>query len=187
MAHDVLGLKEHDTHIHDHTAEGQTGRATVLIIGILAGGVLVLLSYLSDWIFSDMVNMQGRNWYSDTLALAGALLLGIPIIAHAARCLLCGHTHMDELVALAVIAAIAALDYKAAGVVAFFLLLANLIETRTALGARASIESLLQLAPKKAMRLTDDGEAEVDPRELSEGDVVRIRPGENIPADGVIV
>jgi Cd2+/Zn2+-exporting ATPase len=194
MAHDVLGLKNHDTQIHhDHGAQGehslqsQTGRASVLIIGILAGGVLVLLSYVSDWVFADMENMQGRNWYSDVLALAGALLLGIPIIVHATKCLLHGHTHMDELVALAVIAAIAALDYKAAGVVAFFLLLANLIETRTALGARASIESLLHLAPKKAVRLTDSGEEEVDPRELNEGDVVRVRPGENIPADGVII
>ena len=96
--------------------------------------------------------------------------------------------HMDELVALSVIAAITAMDYKAAGAVAFFLLLANLIETRTALGARASIESLLRLAPKQAHRLKADGSEElIDPRELAAGDLVRVRPGDNIPADGVIV
>jgi len=112
----------------------------------------------------------------------------VPIIIHAFKQLTHGHLHMDELVALAVIAAIAAMDYKAAGVVAFFLLLANLIETRTALGARASIESLIRLAPKKAHRLTATGHEElVDPRELKPGDVVRVRPGDNIPADGVIV
>jgi Cd2+/Zn2+-exporting ATPase len=96
--------------------------------------------------------------------------------------------HMDELVALSVIAAITAMDYKAAGAVAFFLLLANLIETRTALGARASIESLVRLAPKKAHRLKDDGTEEmIDPRQLRPGDIVRARPGDNIPADGDIV
>jgi len=58
-----------------------------------------------------------------------------------------GRMHMDELVALAIVAAIAGGNYKSAGVVAFFLLLANLIETRTALGAKASIESLIRLAP----------------------------------------
>ncbi len=89
--------------------------------------------------------------------------------------------------ALAVIAAIAAMDYKAAGVVAFFLLLANLIETRTALGARASIEGLVRLSPKKAHRLSAGAEELVDPRDLRPGDVVRVRPGDNIPADGDIL
>ena len=171
MAHDIL----------KDSVEAQTGRAGLLIIGILIGGVLVINSYIASWVFDNA-------FYSDVLALLGALLLGVPIIAHAAKHLLHGHTHMDELVALAVIAAITATDYKAAGVVAFFLLLANLIETRTALGARASIESLVRLAPTQARRLDEAGkEHEVDPRDLKAGDVVRVRPGDNIPADGQIV
>jgi len=171
MAHDIL----------KDSVEAQTGRAGLLIIGILIGGVLVINSYIASWAFEN-------RFYSDTLALLGALLLGIPIIAHAAKHLFHGHTHMDELVALAVIAAITATDYKAAGAVAFFLLLANLIETRTALGARASIESLVRLAPTQARRLDASGaEHEVDPRNLKPGDVVRVRPGDNIPADGEII
>ncbi|HAU37140.1 MAG TPA: heavy metal translocating P-type ATPase, partial [Phycisphaerales bacterium] len=55
-------------------------------------------------------------------------------------------------------------------------------------GARASIESLIHLSPKKAHRLLGGGQEElVDPRELRPGDVVRVRPGDNIPADGEIV
>jgi len=179
MAHDLL----------KGPVEKQTGRAGILIVGILMGGMFVLLAYLADLVFSDYTDPEtGRNFYSDTLALAGALLLGIPVIVHAAKGLLHGHMHMDELVALAVIAAIAAIDYKAAGAVAFFLLLANLIETRTALGAKASIEHLVRLAPKKAHRIGAGGiEQLIDPRELRPGDVVRIRPGDNIPADGLIV
>jgi len=178
MAHDIL----------KDSVEAQTGRASLLILGILAGGVLLLNSYVADWVFADHTGSDGRNFYSDVLALAGTLLLGIPIILHAFKHLLKGHMHMDELVALAVIAAVTAMDYKAAGAVAFFLLMANLIETRTALGARASIESLVRLAPKKAHRLNDKGVEElVDPRELRPGDVVRVRPGDNIPADGLIL
>ena len=177
MAHDIL----------KDSVEAQTGRASLLIIGILVGGVLVVNSYVADWVFADQTDSEGRNFYSASLALLGALLLGIPIIVHAAKHLLRGHMHMDELVALAVIAAITAMDYKAAGVVAFFLLLANLIETRTALGARASIEGLVRLAPKKAHRLRNGEEELVDPRELAPGDVVRVRPGDNIPADGLVV
>ncbi|HAU37139.1 MAG TPA: hypothetical protein DCX07_05420, partial [Phycisphaerales bacterium] len=123
MAHDIL----------KGSVQQETSRAGIFILGILMGGVLVIVSYLADWFFVD-------PFYSSSLALVGTVLLGVPIIWHAARELGHGHMHMDELVALAVIASVAARDYKAAGAVAFFLLLANLIETRTALGARASIE-----------------------------------------------
>ncbi len=179
MAHDIL----------NDSIQEQTGRASLLILGILFGGVLVACSYVADWAFADQAfEIGGAVFHSDVLALAGALLLGTPVIVHAVKHLGQGDMHMDELVALAVIAAIAAIDYKAAGLVAFFLLLANLIETRTALGARASIESLVHLTPTKAHRLLDAGrEEQVDPRQLSAGDLVRVRPGDNIPADGVVV
>ena len=177
MAHDIL----------KDSVEAQTGRASMLIIGILIGGVLVINAYIADWVFREYTAPDGHNPYSDALALLGTLMLGIPIIVHAAKHLLHGHMHMDELVALAVIAAVAAGDYKASGAVAFFLLLANMIETKTALGARQSIEHLVRLSPKKAHRLRDGREELVDPRELSPGDVVRVRPGDNIPADGLVV
>jgi len=163
------------------SVDKQTGRASALIVGILVGGVLVINSFVASWIFES-------SFYSDMLALAGAIMLGLPIFIHAGRQLFAGKMHMDELVAVAVIAAISGGNYKAAGVVAFFLLLSNLIETRTALGAKASIEHLLRLAPKKAIRLSADGrEEEVDPRQLIPGDVIRVRPGENIAADGEVV
>jgi len=171
MAHDILA----------ESVEAQTGRAGLFILAILFGGVLVINSYIADWLFRDA-------FYGSALALVGAILLGLPIIIHATRHLLKGRMHMDELVALAIAAAIAGGNYKSAGVVAFFLLLANLIETRTALGAQASIESLIRLAPTKAHRLTAGGSEElVEPRDLRAGDTIRIRPGDNIPADGDII
>jgi len=184
MAHDIL----------NDSVEAQTGRASLLIIGILLGGVLVLSSYLAP-LFGVFARATYRmsdgrvlNFFRDGLAMVGALLLGVPIVIHAVREMSHGHMHMDELVALAVIAAFSTGDYRAAGAVAFFLLLANLVETRTALGARASIESLLRISPTKAHRLGADGaEERVDPGALGPGDVVRVRPGDNIPADGVIL
>ncbi|MCP4742645.1 MAG: cation-translocating P-type ATPase, partial [Actinomycetales bacterium] len=74
-----------------------------------------------------------------------------------------------------------------AGIVAFFMLLGALIETRTAAGARASIASLVKLTPTKARRIIADGEEEVTASELNVGDVIRIRPGDNVAADGTIV
>ena len=121
------------------------------------------------------------------MAMAGAILLGVPIVIHAVEGILHGHMHMDELVALAVIAAFAIGHYVEAGTVAFIMLLAELLETRTALGARASIESLIKLTPTTAHRLMKgEAEEEVKVSTLKAGDIVRVRPGDNIPADGQI-
>ena len=126
--------------------------------------------------------------YSDVIALIGAVLLGAPLVWHALKCLAHGHMHMDELVALAVAAAIALGEYQEAGIIAFFMIVSNLIETRTALGARASIESLLRLTPERAHRLGPDGsEEEIDAKELQPGQIVRVRPGDNVPADGQVI
>ena len=162
------------------------------------GGMLVISSYLVGIPFvaellyqydsTAVVAGQRHMPYSDILALIGALMLGAPLVWHAMKCLTHGHMHMDELVALAVVAAIALGDYQEAGIIAFFMVVSNLIETRTALGARASIESLLRLTPDKAHRITADGKEEVvEAKELKSGETIRVRPGDNIPADGEIV
>jgi Cd2+/Zn2+-exporting ATPase len=183
MAHDVI----------DYSAENASSRTSLLIVGILLGGVLLACSYVAPFIpmFSRVnfeVGGKTYNFFADVLALLGALLLGIPVIAHAVKGLLHGHAHMDELVALAIVAALVGTDYRTAGVVAFFLLLANLVETRTALGAKKSIEALMRITPTKAHRLDASGaEEQVDPDSLSPGDVVRVRPGDNVPADGEII
>ncbi|RMF81654.1 MAG: cation-translocating P-type ATPase [Planctomycetota bacterium] len=169
----------------------ETGRATSKLVGTLLGGVLVLSSFIARWVYSgdtSLYDQSAANFYSDLLAIVGALLLAVPLWKHAIECMMHGHMHMDELVALAILAAFAAGEYQTAGVVAFFLLLSNLIETRTALGARAAIEGLVRLTPTKARRLRDDSaEEEVDAHNLRPGDIVVVRPGDNIPADGVIV
>ena len=78
--------------------------------------------------------------------------------------------------------------YQQAGIIAFFMLMGQIIETRTAEGARASIESLIKLTPPKARRITADGRGRSrDQAHLAVGDVIRVRPGDNVAADGVIV
>jgi Cd2+/Zn2+-exporting ATPase len=63
----------------------------------------------------------------------------------------------------------------------------EIIETRTAEGARASIESLIRLTPTKARRITKTGEEEVAAQDLAVGNVIRVRPGDNVAADGLIL
>ncbi len=176
--------------------KAQTLRASGLLIGTMLGGMLVASSFLVETSFVAQTLFQlgvpsagASSPYADILALAGALMLGAPLIWHAISHL--GHGHMDELVALAIVAAIALGDYQEAGIIAFFMVISNLIEARTALGARAAIESLLRLTPDKAHRLIRDesGEREevLEAKDLHPGDIIRVRPGDNIPADGEVI
>ena len=181
MAHKHLNIKEHELS-HDHT-KGKQLRVSMALLGTLAGGVLLLNSRLAELPF-----LYGPDSDVGTLcAMLGAILLGFPVVFHAIKCILHGHMHMDELVALAIVAAFTTEQYATAGTVAFIMLLGELMETRTALGARASIESLIKLTPTTANLVTEDGsEEEIDVSQLKPGDIVRIRPGDNVPADGDI-
>lgn len=158
----------------------QTGRLGVQIIATLVGGVLLVCSIAAQWLFD-------HAFYSATLGLISAILLGAPLVIVAAKDLIHGHMHMNELVALAVLAAMAAGQYQEAGAIAFFMIISVLIENRTALGAQASIESLVRITPTRATKLMDDQEAEVDAGDLQPGDTVRVRPGDIIPADGHVI
>ena len=161
---------------HDHS------HASVHLVQVVLGVVFVVNAFLVDWFFA------AGSTLSSASAMIGALILGYPIVVTAVRDLRVGRLSINELVAIAVLAAFASGNYQTAGVVAFFMLTGEIIESRTAEGARNSIESLIKLTPTKARRLKADGtEEEVAASQLAVGDVIRIRPGDNVAADGLIV
>ncbi len=145
----------------------------------LVGAMFIFGAYMCDWIV-----FKGRKEPGALCAFFGAIILGAPIIYSAFDEIRQGRLHLSLLVALAVMAAFSQSDYRTAGIVAFFMLMATLIEERTALGARLAVEGLLRLTPTLAER--KDG-SRVAAHELKPGDVIIVRPGDNIPADGIIV
>src|SRR5579862_810506 len=177
------GHHHHHDHDHEHDASCGCGHehAPVRLWYTLVGVVFVLNAFLVDWLF------QSGDKVASISAFIGAVILGYPIVMTAIRDLKVGTLSINELVAIAVLAAFASGDYKTAGVVAFFMLMGEIIETRTAEGARASIELLIKLTPTKARRITPQGEEEVAAKDLTVGDIIRIRPGDNVAADGIIV
>ena len=165
--------------VHEH---GGALSQTVRLVLLFAGSLLVVAAFLADWIYRD------NTMVGDFSATIGAILLALPIFWVAILDLWEGHMHMDELVALAVLAAMAAGDFRVAGVVAFFMLISQVIETRTAQGAHRAIEKLVRMSPTRARRLpADGGEEEVDVTALEIGDRVRVLPGETVPTDGRIL
>lgn len=165
-----------DEHGHTHTEGARLAQAVV-------GGILVLNSYLATTFFPNLID----PFAADLSAVIGALILGIPILVAAVRDLLRGKVYMNELVTLALLAAFASHEFRTAGAIAFFMLVTITLERRTARGAEASIESLIRLTPQTARRIVDGREEEVPALELEVGDVFRVRPGENLPADGAII
>jgi Cd2+/Zn2+-exporting ATPase len=150
------------------------------IVATLVGGTLLLCSLAAGWLWK-------QPFFAALPAAVSVMLLAAPLVAAAVKDLFAGKAGMNALVALAVIGAVSSGKYQEAAAVAFFMIVSSLIEKRTAAGAEASIESLIRLAPTKASRLAADHEEFVEATNLRPGDVVRIRPGDTIPADGVIV
>ncbi len=169
----------------ERKAGGKVTRSDMIRLGVaLLGGILVLNSYLAKLFFAEAIDEVAR----DLSAFVGAVMLGLPIFWEAIKNLVKGKVRMNELVALALIAAFAQSDYRTAGAVAFFMLITITIEKRTAKGAEAAIEAVVRLTPRTARRVKDGKEEEIDAlTDLQAGDICRVRPGENFPADGLIL
>ncbi len=147
----------------------------------LAGGVLLAASWIAQL-------LGVHEQVAQIPAAIGAVVLVIPLLAGAWREVVRGRPSSDSLASLAVLAAIATANYLAAGFLALFLWAANLVLSRTAWGAQRAIRELIDLTPETARILADDGsERVVWLAEVRVGAIVRVRPGENLPADGRIV
>ncbi|MDZ4831072.1 MAG: cation-translocating P-type ATPase [Phycisphaerae bacterium] len=148
----------------------------------LLGGVLLLVAWLARLVFG--LDEQ----VAKIPAFAGAVILALPLARGAWAELRRGRASSDSLATLAIVAAMASNMFLEAGFLAFFLWLAELVLSRTAWGAQRAIRNLVELTPDIARIVADDGtETEVSLRQVARGQVVRVRPGENLPVDGKVV
>ena len=164
--------------VHVRKEEKELIRA---LIFTFIGGILIINAAIAGRIFPDRPEISGIS------SFLGAILLGLPMVAGAFRGFYTGKLKLNELASIAVLACIALGYYVTAGVVAFILTLGHLLEHRTTLGAREAIESLLKLTPPTAHLVIGEEEKDVMVSQLKKGDIIRVKPGENIPADGIII
>ena len=81
-----------------------------------------------------------------------------------------------------------AVYFEAAAVITTLVLLGQVLELRARSRTGAAIRALVGLAPKTARRIEQDGaEADVPLDEVKPGDRLRVRPGEKVPVDGVVL
>ena len=78
--------------------------------------------------------------------------------------------------------------YEAAAVITVLVLLGQVLELRAREQTGSAIRALLNLAPKAARRIRDDGNDEEVPLEqVHIGDRLRVRPGDSVPVDGIVI
>ena len=165
---------------HQGCAHNEIARIDAFIPLYLAGGVLVLVTVIGGWF--------GLSEAARKLpAMLGAILLGAPMVYAAFKELRRLAPSSSTLVALAIIAAFATGEYETAGLLAFVLLIADQVLSRTAFGAQKAIEDLINLTPDTARVVIDNQEQTVGLGSVTTGQIVRVRPGENLPVDGRIV
>ena len=145
------------------------------------------------------------------LATPVVLWGGWPFFVRGAQSLRTGHLNMFTLIAMgtgvayaySVIAALApglfppafhdmhggiALYFEAAAVITVLVLLGQVLELRARASTSQAIAALMGLAPTRARRVKNDGSDEDVPlNDVHVGDSLRVRPGEKVPVDGIVV
>ena len=178
-----------NTSVNNTVSSNDNRKRSLVLVGFaVLGGMLTANSFILSYF------LPGQTFAATFSALFGAFVLAMPIIYTAIKDLFSGKVYMNELVALAILAALAGGNYQTAGghfqnagVIAFFLLITIIIESRTASGAQRSIEELVKLTPTQVHLLKDGKEVDADVMSLSLGDIIRVRPGENFPVDAVVL
>jgi len=76
--------------------------------------------------------------------------------------------------------------FEAATVILTLVLMGQVLEARAHSKTNSAVKELLKLAPNKAVKVVDGNEEEVSIDQIEKGDILRVKPGDKIPVDGVI-
>ncbi|MBR5998922.1 MAG: cation-translocating P-type ATPase, partial [Candidatus Methanomethylophilaceae archaeon] len=123
----------------------------------------------------------------DTAWIA-VMLCGISISVDAISGLLLRHDiRADVIVFIALCAALYIGDVFTAGEVAAIMQIGGLLEGVTAERARSGIGKLIDMSPATARLVDEEGESVINASDVKEGDILRVLPGETVPADGILI
>jgi len=160
--------------------------------------ILALSPMIQEFLGVDL-RFTGDTWILAALSSVAYFFCGWPFLSGLAEELKKKQPGMMTLIALAITVAYV---YSTAVVFGFdghllywelstlvaIMLLGHWVEMRSVMSASAALEKLAELLPGKAHRVKEDGSTEEIPlEELKKGDKVLVKPGEKIPADGIVV
>lgn len=146
----------------------------------LVTGILIVLGMLSKYL------LQFTLGYQVILAVASIIAV-IPIAVRAWSALRNKVFSIELLVSIAVIGAFIIGEFNESAIVTFLFLFGSYLESKTLQKTRTAIKGLTDMSPTTATLVTDDGTEEVDVDDVDEGDVVLVKTGSQVPADGIVV
>lgn len=161
----------------------QRRAARQLTLAMLALGLLGL-GLVWRWILPEQTGV------SQLLLGFASLLVAVPVMRSAWYSLRYPSLHgiTDQLIALAMLGAWATGDLLTAALLPIIMIFGHVLEERSVIGSQEAINALGQLTRSHARKLQADGSIiEVDNGTLSAGDVVEVRAGDRVPADGRVL
>ena len=146
----------------------------------LISGLLIAMAFTSRFAFENMEVF--------TISLIIASILGVaPIALQSYQALKVKVVSIDVLVTIAVVGAFLIQNYEESAIVTFLFLFGSWLEARTLNKTRSAIKELTEMAPEVAEKQNEKGEfVEVDLDEVDEDDILRVKTGAKVPADGTI-
>jgi len=193
-----------DTDARDAAREGEIRKQLRLTLfgAVLSAPLLVFLAdrfLLGGAVVPESVFGVELGWIEFLLATPVQLILGRPFYRNSYDALVKNRrANMDVLIALgsttaytysiAVLARLIAgsLYFDTAALILVFITLGNYLEARSKGQAGDALRELLEMEADTATVITDDGEEEIL-EDVAVGDRMKVRPGEQIPTDGVVV
>ncbi|EYD73123.1 heavy metal translocating P-type ATPase [Limimaricola hongkongensis] len=199
---DALAAEGHRAQLLDTdllAGRDSTGRDLILRIGVSGFAMMnVMLLSVAVWSGAAQATAQLFHLVSALIALPAVAYAARPFFASALRAVSAGRLNMDVPISLAIalatlVSLMGALEgaerpgwFDAALALTFFLLIGRYLDHAGRQAARSAAAELAALEAPQALRLRDGHEEIVRAADLVEGDLIRIRPGDRVPADGVV-
>ncbi|MDT1957662.1 cadmium-translocating P-type ATPase [Carnobacterium divergens] len=165
----------HGDHEHNH----EDGNTKMVITKVIISVILLLIGIF--------VEDNGQTYFSLALYFVATVLSGWPTFKQGAKNLTRFTFNIDTLMTIALIGAFAIGEYREGTLVAILFGVNEWLEGLGMMQARKSMESLLNVQPKFAMRVKNGIEEKVSIDQLAIGDVVKVIAGEQIPSDGIVL
>ncbi|MEC8192482.1 MAG: cation-translocating P-type ATPase [Myxococcota bacterium] len=162
--------------------EDEQREQALSLLSVFVGGGLLAVGWAWGAFFPNQASVGA------IVQLLAVVIVSWPVFQQAAEGFAAKDpgSYTEQLVALAILAAVVIGDFITAGMVPLLMEVGHLLEERSVMGARAAIEGIQKLQARRATVIDNDGERSVDPEDLQVGDTIVVRPGETIPADGVV-
>jgi Cd2+/Zn2+-exporting ATPase len=162
--------------------QGERRALGARLASVLIGGGLLALGWAWGRLQPDQAAVAG------VVQLVAVVVVAWPVFRQSIEGFIAKDpgSYTEQLVALAILAAVVIGDFTTAGLVPLLMEVGHLLEERSVMGARAAIEGIQKLHARSATLLEGGQERRVASEDLRVDDVVVVRPGETIPADAVV-